>query len=89
MTELKYGKTIDGMISLCDVFNRRKIRLVLKYAFVGTEEMALRVVFRSGPNCPGAPGQFGPFHLMSLFPKQDKIWKIPLQSKLNTSYSLH
>ena len=38
MTELKYGKTIDGMISLCDVFNRRKIRLVLKYAFVRTEE---------------------------------------------------
>ena len=42
MTAAKYGKTIDGMISLFDLFNRRKIRFALKYAFVRTEEMALR-----------------------------------------------
>ena len=45
MTAAKYGKTIDGMISLCDLFNRRKIRFALKYAFARREEIALRVVF--------------------------------------------
>ena len=57
----RYRKTINTVASLGDVFINRRIRFVITCTIIEIEGLGLMVVFLSGPNCPGGPGQFGPF----------------------------